>query len=116
MSELTIEDKREALKEAGKKIRSNASDLTIEEAFAELQGGKPTPEPTLEPTPKPEKTPVVKSPKKAVQSNTNSAMTIQEKIAEIGDISLGDRNPEVIAWARENISKEEFKARYAGRI
>jgi hypothetical protein len=112
MSELTIEDKREALKEAGKKIRSNASDLTIEEAFAELQGGKPTPEPT----PEPEKTPVVKSPKKAVQSNTNSAMTIQEKIAEIGDISLGDRNPEVIAWARENISKEEFKARYAGRI
>jgi len=112
MSELTIEDKREALKEAGKKIRSNASDLTIEEAFAELQGGKPT----SEPTPEPEKTPVVKSPKKAVQSNTNSAMTIQEKIAEIGDISLGDRNPEVIAWARENISKEEFKARYAGRI
>lgn len=112
MSELTIEDKREALKEAGKKIRSNASDLTIEEAFAELQGGKPTPEPT----PEPEKTPVVKSPKKAVQSNTNSAMTIQEKIVEIGDISLGDRNPEVIAWARENISKEEFKARYAGRI
>lgn len=112
MSELTIEDKREALKEAGKKIRSNASDLTIEEAFAELQGGKPT----QELTPEPEKSPVVKSPKKEAKSNTNSAMTLQEKIVEIGDISLGDRNPEVIAWARENISKEEFKARYAGRI
>lgn len=114
MSELTIEEKREALKEAGKKIRSNASDETIAAAYAELQDGEPEPEPSPEPV---EESPAVETPVEPVEkSDTPAATTIEEKIAEIGDVSLGDRNPDVIAWARENISKEEFEARYAGRI
>ena len=29
---------------------------------------------------------------------------------------MGDKTPVVIEWARENLSAEEFKARYDGRV
>lgn len=31
------------------------------------------------------------------------------------DKMMGDKTPAVVAWARENLTKEEFEARYGGR-
>lgn len=121
MSDLTTEEKRAALTEAGKKIRTNASEEDIAMAYLELEveremeseTGPPSGDEALtnaEPEPEPE-------PETSETSSANAVgESIHDVIKRVGDIHLGDRNPDVIAWARENLSREEFAARYAGRI
>lgn len=53
--------------------------------------------------------PPVASNKKATRSQ------FEEVVIRLGTKQLGDRTPEVVAWARENLSDDEFEARYGGR-
>ena len=38
-----------------------------------------------------------------------------ETVLSMADPQMGDKDPQVIAWCRDNLSPDEFKARYDGR-
>lgn len=124
MSELTIEQKREALIEAGMKIRSNASDATIEAEYSRLgrSEGEPAAGTEIEPAtpaaePEPEPNATIKAAGKPKPETIAEILDrIREERHRTNSDYLGDREPEVIEWARQNLSEEEFQARYRNRI
>jgi hypothetical protein len=119
---MKTDDKKTALINAGVKVRSNASDETIDELYEEhissiavldskedalslppeeiaVRVEVSSPAPVADPKPK------TKKENKAFDAFLEAN---QDKM-------LGDKTPAVVQWARENLSKEEFSARYDGR-
>ncbi len=119
---MKTDDKKTALINAGVKVRSNASDETIDELYEEhissiavldskedalslppeeiaVRVEVSSPAPVAGPKPK------TKTENKAFDAFLEAN---QDKM-------LGDKTPAVVQWARENLSKEEFSARYDGR-
>ena len=95
----TTEEMLAALAKAGKNVSKTASEEDIEIAWIELQ----------EEADKSEKAKASKKPEaKKAPADIEAALAA-------GDPLKGDKDPEFIAWARENLSPEEFAARYDGR-
>lgn len=102
---MTIEEKKAALEEAEIKVRSNATDKLIERMYAEE-----FPDPEVEAVEEPK----AASPKKAAPESGRVA-EFYAFLEAHADPILGDKTPVVVAWARANLSSEEFQARYQGR-
>lgn len=126
---MTTSEKRKELLARGVKIRLNASDENVEEVWAAHSGepkAAPTAAPKEEPTAAPEvaQAPVedASSPgePKAVptvaphEGRRIDNAAFRAVIAEFGGVS-GDKAPEVIAWARKNLTAKAFEAHYGGR-
>ena len=142
MSEqLTINEKRAALEAAGKRLRSNASDETIEMAYLEYEAeleaasgetsevssfvnpptvvipdGLPTGNLRTE-----EEVKVVRQSREISEPSGETIETVLTRVRtrvlrENTRDYLGDKEPEVIEWARQNLSPDDFDARYSGRI
>lgn len=93
---MTTEEKKAALKEAGIKVRSNASDETIEEMFDERLAETETETETSAPS-------------------SDRIAAFNAFLAANADPMAGDKTPVVVAYARKNLTPEEFNERYAGR-
>ena len=105
-TEPSTEDMKAALIEAGRKIRSNASDETIRIEYLELQaelGADSEPEPEIAPEPAP------------VHVPASSGKETFEDIIKTADPLAGDKDPKIIAWCKKNLSEAEFEKRYSGR-
>ena len=102
---MTTEEKKAALEEAGIKVRSNATDKLIERMYAEE-----FPEPKVETVEELKAAPA----KKAAPASSRMAEFFAFLEAH-ADPTFGDKTPVVVAWARANLSPEEFQARYEGR-
>lgn len=136
---MSIDDKKKALIDAGVKVRSNANDERIEELYdAQFGKGEDLNEPEGEEGFTGEETSEVSSfenPPAVVEQIeipegidlSPSGITVAPKRAKGNDAfntfllanqdpQMGDKTPAVIEWARENLSAEEFKARYEGRV
>lgn len=96
---MTTEEKKAALEEAGIKVRSNATDALIKRMYAEEFA-----EPKVE---------TVERPKAAPASGRMAEFFAF--LEAHADPTFGDKTPVVVAWARANLSPEEFQARYQGR-
>lgn len=125
---MSIDDKKKALIDAGVKVRSNASDETIEELYFEKISEEPE---VIEETSEVssfENPPAVME-RIEIPAGIDlspSGVTVEPKRAKGNDAfnefleahqnpQMGDKTPIVIEWARKNLSAEEFKARYDGR-
>lgn len=107
---MTIDDKKKALIDAGKKIRSNASEEDIEMAYLELEAEQEAANPAPDGPPvEPEGTSEVAS------APVTSSKDALEAVLRSADPMMGDKDPKVIKWCRENLSDEEYEARYSGR-
>jgi hypothetical protein len=104
---MTTNEKKQALLDAGIKLRANASEETVNAAWEEFNNPAPEPE-VVEDTPAAPLNP-------PVATATKTREDINAIIARLGTNRLGDRTPEVVAWARENLTEDEFEARYGGR-
>lgn len=93
------ETMKAALIAAGKTVPDDASADDIELMHLELEAEQ---EAAAAP-PKPVETKPAKSKGKE---------TFAEAVARLGTIEAGSKAPAVVAWARENLSKEEFRERY----
>ena len=100
-TEPTIEDMLKALGDAGRSIPKTAKDEEIELAFIELQGEQ---EAEAQANAKKQET----KKKKAETSDL-------DEVLKNADPLLGDKDPAVIEWCRENLTTEEFEKRYSGR-
>ena len=102
---MTIEEKKAALEGAGIKVRSNATDKLIERMYAEE---------FVDPKVEAVEERIAASPKKAAPESGRMA-EFYALLEARADPILGDKTPVVVAWARANLSPEEFQARYEGR-
>ena len=102
MSEPTIEEMKTVLRDAGAKVKANATDEEIWLAHEELQAGAA---PALEP--------IIEAP--APMEKTSTSKETLEDILRRANPQMGDKDPMVVAWCKENLTEEEFDARYAGR-
>lgn len=114
---MTIEYKRAELEAAGIKVRANASDERIEQLYEEHQASIAEHGPIATES----REPVEGAPAKPFSAPSgNHASKRQDDfnafLAAHGSIAMGDKTPVVVEWARENLSPEEFAARYEGRI
>jgi hypothetical protein len=121
---MTIEDKKQALIDAGGKVRSNASDETVEELYEEhlasISEHGPVAAEDIEP--------IEDVVSVEVTSETESAL-VKVPVARSGDILTefariratlgtnqeGERTPAVFDWANENLPAEDFNRIYAGK-
>ena len=107
-NEPTIEDMKAALIEAGRKIRSNASDESIQIEYVELQteleAANTPPEEVKAPAPEAYQAPIA-----------STGETIEDVIRRANP-KLGDKDPTVIEWASTNLTADEFDKRYSGRV
>ena len=88
-----------ALAKAGKNVPKTASEEDIEIAFIELQAEADQREKA----------------KASEKPEAKKAPADLEAALAACDPLKGDKDPEFISWARENLSTEEFAARYDGR-
>lgn len=94
----TTETMKAALLAAGKTVPDDASADDIELMHLELEA-----EQEAAAAPKPVETKPAKAKGKE---------TFNEAVARLGTIEQGSKAPAVIAWARENLSRDEFSERY----
>lgn len=118
---MTTSEKRKELLARGVKIRLNASDENVEEVWA-AHSGEPKEEPAAAPEVAQGPVEDASSPgePKAVptvaphEGRKIDNAAFRAVIAEFGGVS-GDKAPEVIAWARKNLTAKAFEAHYGGR-
>lgn len=107
-NEPTIEDMKAALIEHGRKIRSNASDESIQIEYVELQteleAASLPPEEVKAPAPE------------AYQAPVSASGETIEDVLKRANPKFGDKDPMVIEWARKNLSPDEYDKRYSGRV
>ena len=107
-NEPTIEDMKAALLEAGRKIRSNASDESIRIEYVELQT-------ELEAANMPQEEEKAPAPE-AYQAPVSSTGETIDDVIRRANPKLGDKDPVVVAWAKANLSQDDFDKRYSGRV
>ena len=99
----TIDDMKTALRDAGVKVRSNATDEEVNIAFIELEAER-----EVAAIPEPEPAPV------AFVAPSSGKETLDD-ILRRADPLKGDKDPWVIEWCENNLSPDDFQARYQGR-
>jgi len=118
----TTEEMRDALEAAGKRIKRSATDEEVAMAHLELEaeleaaGKIPMTAAPVETSNEPETI--------SDEPVGQDGETINDVIERVRDKVMsenvrdyaGDKEPEVIAWARKNLTSEEVEARYAGRL
>lgn len=117
---MSITEKKKDLKDSGVKVRSNASDVTIEWLWEEhvarlsaalvstlgTDGEVETSELSSFDNP-----PAVAAPKAKPAGNEAFEAFLEAN----RDPWFGDKTPAVVDWARKNLSAADFAARYDGR-
>jgi hypothetical protein len=109
---MSITEKKSALRDAGVKVRSNASNETIDELWEEHVAtlGSDDEVETSEVSSF-ENPPAVAAPKAKPAGNEAFEAFLEAN----QDPWFGDKTPAVVEWARKNLSAEDFAARYDGR-
>lgn len=117
-TELTTEQKLEILREAGKRIPTNAEPDDIELAWMEFEAEREAAAGPAGNTGPVGANGIQTAPPESseVASANVTGETFQQVLERLGTNELGDRTPEVIEWARANLPRDEFEIRYAGRI
>lgn len=95
------------LEAAGKPIDPSASVQDIEDAYLELlaeQDAKAAPKPENEANP-------AKAAKGGVKKGDSAW---NEALAKLGNHKYGHKSPDMVAWARANMSPEDFREAYHG--
>lgn len=110
---MTTEDKLKALSEAGKEIDKKATDEEIEMAYLELEIEQEGEKKAKVDAPVKGKSRITKASEERTEAERDEAYRAVLKSAKG---SMGDKDPAVIEWCRENLSTDEFEAKYAGRI
>lgn len=110
----TTDDMRAELEAAGVKLRANASDDSILEAYAEFlaEGGNPEPAPELE------EAEAALSDLEGEEVSPLEPATDSDGLPVcplVPDPKQGDKDPRVVAWYREHLSDADFKAKYDHR-
>ena len=106
MSEPTNEEMKAALREAGAKIKTTATDEEVWLAYEELKASQPA-EPataTVEPVEVAISAPVATPGKETL-----------DDVLRRANPQMGDKDPMVLEWCKANLSAEDFDARYQGR-
>jgi hypothetical protein len=101
------------LEAAGKPIDPSASVQDIEDAYLELlaeQDAKAAPKPEKEAKPENEAKPA--KPAKGGVKKGDAAWN--EALAKLGNHKYGHKSPDMVAWARANMSPEDFREAYHG--
>lgn len=130
---MTTEEKKAALIEAGRKIRSNASEETIEEAWEEYQAELEADailaeEPEEEETSEVESAPIIERPEVPPISQPVRSTVPERKpgrvlgspewhaaFAACKSHKYGVKEPELVEWCRQNMSAEEFSEVYPNK-
>jgi hypothetical protein len=139
---MTTEEKKQALIDAGRKVRSNASDESINELYEEFIAETAVLDSKEDALSMPEGEAAMIEEHGPIDDRAEEAdaraeieaeaVTIEVAGPEPAPISdrqaafnafleanqdkmMGDKTPAVVAWARANLTKEEYEARYAGR-
>lgn len=105
-NEITTKGMLDALNKAGKEVAKTATDEEIEVAYVQLQQEQESKKEAEAPKPEPTK--------KTAKKKLSKEEQFQEVLAN-ADRNKGDKDPAVIAWCRENLTKKEFEDRYEGR-
>ena len=121
---MNTEEKKDALRGAGIKFRSNASAATIDKLYDELTS-EPEPEeatadPIEEVEPEPEPEPATEPIKPAKSPASRSKDDMLEEFMrvheEFATPQQGFRTPEVFEWADANLPADMFNEYYAGKM
>ncbi len=115
--QLTTEQMLEALEAAGKRIKTNATDDEVAMAHLELEAELEAAG-IIPPTAPDEPEVIAEVPSLPTAETINDVIT-RVRLKVMGENKrdyLGDKEPEVIEWARKHLTPEEFEACYAGRL
>ena len=111
--QLTTEQMLEALEAAGKRIKSNATDDEVAMAHLELEAELEAAG-IIPPTAPDEPDVIAEVPSLPTAETINDVIT-RVRLKVMGENKRdyrGDNEPEVVAWAREHLTPEEFEERY----
>jgi hypothetical protein len=103
--EPTVEEMKAALREAAVKIKNTATDEEVWLAYEEMKAA-------TEPGPEPVKEPVAAT---APANGKKDSLGSLDEVLARAHPQMGDKDPVVIAWCRDNLSEDDFNERYAGR-